>query len=176
MPILLVVISCLCFAAAGVVYYSIASHRLRAAPWEALVAQIQPVDQKILESIALTTLQPRTNPVILESSELWDLLGGLEGLERMKNNSFILIALAAYAQRWNQKEASIVAERMRHDAIQIKKALRHIRLGLLLHRHPYGQPFYLNDAVTAYYLMTQRLLMLYQVSHEGLLPQLSQAL
>lgn len=176
MPILLVVVLCLCLVAAGTVYYSIASHRLRAAPWESLVAQIQPVDSKKLELIALETLQPRTTPTRMEHDEIWELLGGLDGLERMRNNASILIALAAYAQQWNRQEATLVAERMRRDALQLKKALRHIRLGLLLHRHPSGQPFYVHDAAAAYYLMTQRLLMLYQVSHEGLLPQLAQAL
>jgi hypothetical protein len=176
MPILLVVVLCLCLVAAGTVYYSIASHRLRAAPWESLLAQIQPVDLRGLESIALHTLQPRTNPVRLDSTEIWEILGGLEGLERLKNNASVLIALAAYAQQWNQQEASLVAEHMRRDAIQLKKALRHIRLGLLLHRHPAGQPFYVHDAAASYYLMTQRLLMLYQICREGLLPQLAQAL
>jgi hypothetical protein len=176
MPIVVLILLCLCLAAAGTVYYSIASHRLRAATWESLVAQIEPIDLKGLEAVALETLQPQANQVRLESAEIWELLGGLEGLERMRNNASVLIALAAYVQQWNHKEATVVAERMRRDSIQLKKAVRHIRLGLLLHRHPSGQPFYVNDAAAAYYLMTQRLLTLYQTNHEGLLPQLSQAL
>ncbi len=176
MPIILIVLLCFCLTAAGVVYYSIAAQTVGAASWESLVAQIQPVDLKGIELVALDLLQPKGNQVRMESAEMWELLGGLEGLERMRNNAAILIALAAYVQQWNQKEAIIVAERMRRDAVQLKKAVRHVRLGLLLRRHPFGQPFYAHDAAAAYYLMTQRLLTLYQTNHEGLLPQLSQAL
>lgn len=176
MPIIVLVLIGFSLAAAGTVYLSIASHRLHEAPWESLVAQIQAVDRKGLELVALETLQPAASTVRLESAEIWELLGGMEGLERMRNNASVLIALAAYAQRWNTKEAILVAERMRRDAIQLKKALRHIRLGLLLHRHPSGQPFYVHDAAASYYLMTQRLLTLYQISHQGRLRQLAEAL
>lgn len=176
MPILVLILLCFCLAAAGTVYYSIAAQQVRAATWESLVAQIQPVDLKRIEVVALDLLQPKSNQVQMESTEIWELLGGLEGLERMRDNAAILIALAAYVQQWNHKEAIVVAERMRRDSVQLKKAVRHVRLGLLLRRHPVGQPFYVHDAAAAYYLMTQRLLTLYQTNHEGLLPQLAQAL
>jgi hypothetical protein len=176
MPTIAWILLCFCLAAAGIVYYSIAAHRVRAATWESLVAQIQKVNLPGLEQVALSTLQPKPNQSRLDSTETWELIGGLDGLEKMRSNSPILIALAAYAQRWNLPEAIQVAEQMRRDSTQLKKALRHIRLGLVLHRHPSGQPFYVRDATAAYYLMTRRLLTLYQTYHEELLPRLARAL
>jgi hypothetical protein len=176
MPVFVWVLLCLSLVAAGTVYYSIAVQKVRAASWESLVAQIQQVDRKGIELVALDLLQPQENQVQLGFTEMWKLLGGLEGLERMRANASILIALAAYVQQWNQPEAIVVAERMRRDALQLKKAVFHVRLGLLLRRHPIGQPFYVHDAAAAYYLMTRRLLTLYQTNHVGLLPQLSEVL
>lgn len=176
MSIIVVILLCLCLTAAGTVYYSIAANRLHSATWESLVAQIQPIDAKGLEIVAKNTLQPDEAHPLLPALEVWNLLGGIEGLEKMRDNALILIALAAYAQQWNYQEAVFTAEHMRRDAARLKKAVRHVRLGLLLHRHATGQPFHVLDAAAAYYLMTQRLLALYKVNHQSLLPQLAQAL
>jgi hypothetical protein len=173
---IVLILLCFCFVAAGIVYYSIATHPVRAATWESLVAQIQKVNLPGLELVALSTLQPKPNQARLGSKDEWEIIGGLEGLEKMRDNSSILIALASYAQRWNMREAILVAEQMRRDAAQLKKALRHIRMGLVLHQHPSGQPFYVRDATAAYYLMTRRLLTLYQTYQKELLSPLAKAL
>jgi len=40
----------------------------------------------------------RRNQLRIEPEEMWNLLGGLEGLKRMQENATVLIALAAYAE------------------------------------------------------------------------------
>jgi hypothetical protein len=37
-------------------------------------------------------------------------------------------------------------------------------------------PFYIHQAATSYYLMTKRVLALYETSHSGLLPKLAAAM
>jgi hypothetical protein len=91
-----------------------------------------------------------------------------------------MLALAAYAQRWNFAEAVIVTERMRLDAATLRRAVRHVELGLIpskmLRRYQMTIPLHAQEAASAYYLMRQRLLALYGTSHAGLYPKLATAL
>lgn len=160
----------------GTVKYHLSIHRLRSANWELLVAKIHAVPRQGLEMVALDNLQPCVNQLQLEPPDMWQLLGGIEGLEHMRENAQILITLAAYVQRWNYAEATIVAERMRRDAVRLKRAVLHIRLEMFLRSKWLRVPFYVHEAATSYYLMTRRLLALYESSHVGLLPRLREAL
>jgi hypothetical protein len=158
------------------VQYQSHIHRLRSATWEELITKLQAVPRKGLETVALDTLQPKVNQLQLEPPDMWQLLGGIKGLQRMKENAQILIALAAYVQRWNYTEATIVAERMRMDAVHLKRAVFHIQVEMLLHSKWMRMPFYVHEAAASYYLMTQRLFALYESSHAGLLPRLKEAI
>ena len=94
----------------------------------------------------------------------------------MYDNSSGLLALAAYTQRWNPGESVIVVERMRRDGILLRRATQHMLL-----RHFFGSdqtrgPFSLQEATSAYYLMRERLLALYETSHAGRYAQLAAAL
>jgi hypothetical protein len=151
-------------------------YRMRSATWEDLLAKIQEVPRQGLEIVALDNLHPKVNQLQLEPPDMWQLLGGINGLQRMNENAKVLIALAAYVQRWNYVEAVIVAERMRRDAVHLKRAVLHIRLEMLLHSKWLRVPFYVHEAATSYYLMTQRLFALYESNHAGLLPRLREAL
>jgi hypothetical protein len=108
------------------------------------------------------------------------MLGGREGLRRMRDNARLMLLLAAHAQRWNFDEGVIVTERMRRDALRLRQAVRRIELTLTFHavlrHHATLIPFHLHEAASAYYLMRQRLLALYQTSHAGLYPVLAEAL
>jgi hypothetical protein len=87
-----------------------------------------------------------------------------------------MLDLAIFVQRWNFEDATIVAEIMRRDAARLQKAIHQIEMAMLLRRQSLRIPFYIHEASAAYYLMRQRLLALYETSHAGLLPRLSQAL
>ena len=87
----------------------------------------------------------------------------------------VLVDLALHAQQGNA-EALVVAERLRLDAEEIGRylslLLKSVRKGKLDHRIP----LLMERVTAAYYLMTERLIVLYQVSHAGLVPKLKAAL
>lgn len=149
---------------------------LRDKEWNDLIQMLQPVHFRGLELVARDYIDPQENQLKIEPGEMWALLGGPEGLKRMKQNAEVMIALAAYASRWNMIESAIVAERMRQDAIMLRRALFRIRVDAVLHHRPLRFPFYLHQAASSYYLMLRRLLCLYEANHAGLHPRLAAAL
>ena len=150
--------------------------RVSKASWEELVTLLQPVGRDAITAVALEYLQPAKGQLGMEPSELWAKIGGTEGLARMRSNAAVLIALAAYAQRWNFHEGVIVAERMRHDGVALRRAAFGITLGLSWGFGKARGAFYVHEAASAYYLMQQRLLALYETSHAGRYPLLAEAL
>ena len=98
---------------AALVYSHVAAHKLRSADWQSLAASIEPIHARGLEMVALDHMQPQANQLRLEPDEIWDLVGGIQGLKRMRRNANRMIALAAYVQRWNFNESIIIAERIR---------------------------------------------------------------
>jgi hypothetical protein len=154
--------------------------RLTARGWDDLVARIECVEFASLKVVAQDYLDPRDSQIKLEPRELWKLVGGYEGLRRMRSNADLMLALAAHAQDWNFDEATIVAERMRLDASRLRRALLRIELGSLpyfvLRRFWLRIPIQVQEAAAAYYLMRQRLLSLYATSHSGRYPRLAEVL
>ena len=161
---------------AGFLYTQAASRKLRSATWEGLIAKLAPVPFSGISAVALDNLNPGQNQIELEPGDMWQMVGGTEGLDRMYRNAEVLIQLAAWVQRWNYEEAAIVSERIRRDAVQMRRAIRRIRISMMLQRRPIRVPFYLHEAATSYHLMSQRLLTLYQRSHGGLYPRLAESL
>lgn len=149
---------------------------LRDKEWDELLQMLRPVHFRGLELVARDHIDPQGSQLKLEPGDMWALLGGPEGLRRMKQNADVMIALAAHASRWNMVEASIVAERMRQDGIMLRRALFRVNLDSMLHRRPIRFPFYLHQAASSYYLMLRRLLCLYEANHAGLYPRLAAAL
>jgi hypothetical protein len=150
--------------------------------WEQLVAQLAPVGHVGLEEVATDFLaptsqlaDPRCEDVRLAPRDIWDLVGGVDGIETMERNARVLVELAGYVQRWNQ-EAIVVAEQLRLDAQEIQTYLAKIRRAKKRGTLTTWFPIYAQRATAAYYLMTQRLLALYEVSHAGLFPALKAAL
>jgi hypothetical protein len=112
----------------------------------------------------------------LEPFQLWDLLGRDNGLERMAHNAEIMIRLAAYVQVWNATEAVVVAHRIRHDAMLMKRAIFRFRVASLFGRRGLNAPLHFQQAATQYYLMKQRLLALYENTQFVLYPRLQESL
>jgi len=160
----------------GLVYQHTVTNRLHRCDWNDLLTQLQPVPTAPVSRVADEYLNPQPNQLATEPIDIWEALGGLDGMRRMRKNARILIGLAAYAERWNYTEGVIVAERMRRDALQLRRATFHIALRTALGADRLRVPFYMHEAAVAYHLMTQRLLVLYQTSHIGLYPRLAEAL
>ena len=165
-----------CFLVFGLLRTQRTAARFSSGSWEELVARLSPLDSEGITAIALEYLHPTKSQLGMEPSEMWTVIGGTEGLARMRANADILLALANYAQRWNFHEGVIVAERMRHDGLALKRASTRITLGLTWGIGMARGAFYVHEAASSYYLMRQRLLALYETSHAGRYPMLAQAL
>ncbi len=144
--------------------------------WEDLLASLKPVSADGINAIALDYLQPGKGQTRIETDQLWEMIGGLEGISRIRANADVLLALAGYAQRWNPQESLIVAERMRRDGLALRRAALKLLVTLPLGLGKARGPFNVQEAAGAYYLMRQRLLALYETSHAGRYPQLAAVL
>jgi hypothetical protein len=152
------------------------------ANWDDLIQKLVPLSKVGIEEVACSflapsgrELDPRRREDRLESRDIWDFIGGIEGLKAMRRNAAVLIDLACYVQRWNS-EAFVVAEQLRLDASEIRAALAKIRFARW--RGDLGSkfPIHAARAAAAYYLMTQRLCALYEISQTGLLLRLKAAI
>jgi hypothetical protein len=152
------------------------ARRLSGDDWEALISQIQPVPFESLEKVALDHLQPCGSQLLIEPEELWRLVGGFDGLKKMQKNADLIIHLAAHVRRWNFDEAIVVAERIRQDSVMLKRALFKIQIQMFFSTRKLHVPFYVHQAASAYYLMTRRVLALYQTNQFVLYPRLAEIL
>lgn len=160
----------------GLFYQHTLTHKLHRCEWNDLLGQLESVPKAPVSRVADEYLNPQPNQLGTEPADIWAALCGLEGVRRMRRNARVLIALAAYVERWNFEEGVIVAERMRRDALQLRRATLQITLREFLRAGRVRIPFYLHEAAAAYHLMTERLLALYQTSHAGLYPRLAEVL
>jgi len=160
----------------GIVIVYLNARRLSGDNWEALVARIQPVPFEDLEKVALDHLQPQGSQLLIEPEELWKLVGGFDGLKRMRQNADLIIQLAAHVRRWNFDESVVVAERIRQDTVMLKRALFKIQIQMLFSMRKLHVPFYVHQAASSYYLMTRRVLALYQTNQFVLYPRLTEVL
>ena len=143
--------------------------------WEKLLEQLESVPIEGITRIANDYLHPSRDQLAISTAELWQLIGEEEGLRRMQANAEVLIALAAYAGRWNFEESAIVWERMRRDGLTLRRATRRLTVMLACGRGEALGPFNVQEAASAYWLMRERLLKLYQTSHAGRYPRLISA-
>jgi hypothetical protein len=157
-------------------YADLIARRLHNSDWNDLLRKLEVVPKAAVAQVGDDYLNPGPNQIAMEPVDIWLGLGGMEGIQRMHKNARILVALAAYAERWNFTESVIVRERMRRDALQLRRAIFQITVRRLLHVGQLRIPFHLHESVAAYHLMTKRLLMLYQNSHSGLYPRLVRVL
>jgi hypothetical protein len=157
-------------------YQQVVTRRLHNCDWNELFGKLEAVPKLAVAKAGDAYLNPRPNQIATEPMDIWMGLGGLEGIRRMRRNARILIALAAYAQRWNFTESVIVRERMRQDALHLQLATYQIALRMMLHMGQVRVAFHLDESVGSYHLMTKRLLTLYRSSHSGLYPRLVQVL
>jgi hypothetical protein len=79
--------------------------------------------------VAVEYLNPEEFHVEMKQHDIWSMIGGAEGLTRMRANTDVLLALAAYAKRWNPEKGDAVAERMVRDAMALRRAVIGIGLG-----------------------------------------------
>lgn len=132
---------------------------------EALMARLVAVDRAKVSSIAAAydmSLE-ESSAHVLESWQMWDLIGGMDGFEALAANCTVLIELACYVQRW-YPEALPVAEQLRLNAREIEWHLERLRGAQERGHLQTVFPDYAQRAVSVYFGMTQHLLELYEAS------------
>lgn len=149
--------------------------------WEELMSQLVRIDRQAIETVVLDAVETSGERRFdehrreLGRKEIWDLLGGMDGIRRMENNSRVLIEMAAYIERWHP-EAADTAEEIRLEARNLDWQTRWLREAeknncLELHFHSYGQ-----NAAISYYSMVKKTLALFQHSEASLLGDLQRSL
>jgi hypothetical protein len=161
-------------------YYRRARHTSTRS-WEQLLERLTLVDRDSVAQIALAYAdesgQRRNDDgdERLEASQIWSLIGGLEGLEALERNCPVLIDMAFYVQRW-YPEAIVLAEELRLNAREIEWHVERLRGAakggnIELSFADYAQP-----AIAKYYLMTRRVLLLYERGNFPMFTDLQRAI
>lgn len=134
--------------------------------WDDLLGRLQEVDRGSIELIALDLIGEGSSPAEgyggceLDASQISRMIGGLEGLQVLKQNCDVLIDLACYVQRW-YPEAMLVAEELRLNAREIQWHISRLEGAARTQNLETNFADYAQRAVAAYYLMTQKVLALY---------------
>ncbi len=148
--------------------------------WKSLVGKLQKIDNDGVNAVAHDFLNPREGMFVLQPEQIWNAVGGYPGLAKMRDNAEIMIALAAFVREIDFNSSVIVGERMRRDAVLLRKCVRRLELAQARHvmfgKVNVGAIFDIQQAAASYYLMRERLFALYKISLDGMYPALSQAL
>jgi hypothetical protein len=162
-------------------YYYSRAHQSSQVSWEELFGKLTWIDRNNIAQVALDLVdesgQPRQAVDVegLEPSQIWKLIGGLDGLEVLETNSEVLIDLAFYVQQW-YPEALVIAERLRLDARELKWHVARLKGAARTGNLEVSFPFYAQRAVVTYYLMTRRVLDLYEAGNFSMLADLQKTL
>ena len=175
--ILFVLLASLLVMMAGYqVRFVVKRRRLNNRSWQEVLARLEPIDLAGVRAIAACYLQPDQHQLSVEPATMWESVGGLEGLTRLRANAAVMLELAVYAERWNGEQGPVISEMIRRDAVRLNRAVTHIEVTLLSNLGWVRAPFYLQEVSAAYFLIRGRLLGLYQMSHAGLLHELEAAI
>ena len=162
-------------------YYYFQSRRSSPSSWEELLAKLTWIDRNSIAEVALDLVDESGQPKVtddagnLDPSLVWQLTGGLKGLEALERNSEVLIDLAFYVQQW-YPEALVVAEQLRLNAREIEWHVERLKGARQTGKLESAFPMYAQQAVATYYLMTRRLLALYEQGNLAMLADLRNAL
>jgi archaellum biogenesis protein FlaJ (TadC family) len=144
------------------VYYVLRARRAARNAWALLLGRLQQIDRDNFAAVALDLLED--SDAQLDPDRIFEMIGGMSGLDALEQNCDVLIDLAAYVQRW-YPEALQIAEELRLNAREIKWHIGRLR-GASQTGHLREQfPVYAQRAVATYYLMTRSLLVLYEGVH-----------
>ena len=151
------------------------SRQISMPTWGQLAMKLKPVEKDAIRTLAEEYLKPESTSW-RSSKEVYSMLGGVEGLDTMRSNAKVLIALAAYAERWNDKESAAIVERMRHDGQVLRRAVFNLSLAEFCGYGTQRMLDYAMEASVSYQLMRERLLLLYKNNHGGIYPVLVESL
>jgi hypothetical protein len=151
-------------------YYYLRYRRSRKFPYgnfESLLKKLSSVDRDNVALIARDLIdesgQRRTNEddLDLDPSQIWPLIGGLKGLEVLERNCAVLVDLVFYVQQW-YPEALVLAEQLRLNAREIEWHVSRLKGAEKTGKLESSFADNAQRAVATYYLMTRRVLALYE--------------
>ena len=149
--------------------------------WESIVQRLVPIDRSRIEEIAFDVIdqsgQKRRDAgsAALDALQIWSLIGGWEGIEALENNCAVLIDLAFYVQQ-SYPEALAVVEQLRLSAREIEWQISRLKVARAMGKLESTIPMYAQQAVATYYLMTRRILTLYEKGNIPMHAELQRAL
>jgi len=163
------------------VYYYRRSKKSSQKNWEGLLKRLTVVDRSSIAEVALDIIDESgqrrkdEDSAVLEPSQIWKLVGGLEGLEALEANCAVLVDLAFYVQQW-YPEAIVVAEKLRLSAREIEWHVGRLKSAQQTGKLENAFTMYAQPAVATYYLMTRQVLALYEEGNLVMLADLRKAL
>ena len=148
------------------IHFLLRMRKVSNATWDGLLGRLIVVDRTNLELVALDLVDESGNrrefgESAIEPDSLWDLIGGMDGLEALEKNCDVLVDLAFYVQRW-YPEAIVVAEQLRLNAREIQWHVGRLKGAAQTGNLGSSFPLYAQRAVATYYLMTRHVLELYR--------------
>ena len=129
--------------------------------WAILLGRLAQIDREKFAVVALDLLDDEAAQSQLDPQLIFEMIGGMNGLDALEQNCDVLVDLATYVQKW-YPDALELAEDLRLNAREIKWHIGRLR-GASQTGHLKDQfPMYAQRAVATYYLMTRSLLVLYE--------------
>ncbi|WP_353072023.1 hypothetical protein [Tunturiibacter gelidiferens] len=135
--------------------------------WESLLKRLTLVDRDAIALIALDLIdesgrrRTEEDDSALEPSRIFTLIGGLEGLKVLERNCAVLVDLAFYVQQW-YPEALAVAEHLRLNTREIEWHVSRLKGAARTGKLETAFADSAQRAIATYYMMTRRVLALYE--------------
>ena len=126
-----------------------------------LMRRLRPIDRDKFTAVALDLLEERDSDRQLDPAVIFDMIGGMNGMDALEQNCDVLIDLATYVQKW-YPDALQLSEELRLNAREIKWHIGRLRAASQTGHLRDQFPNYAQRAVATYYLMTRSLLVLYE--------------
>ena len=135
--------------------------------WTKLLGRLSAVNREDVALIALSLVdefgQRRgdESDVNFDEAEIWSMIGGIKGLETLERNCAVLVDLVFYVQQW-YPEALAIAERLRLNAREIEWHIGRLKSAAETGRVEKAFAEHAEEVVVIYYVMTRRVLALYE--------------
>lgn len=151
-------------------FFTYSLHRSREtsrASWKSLLAQLETINRSGIERIAQDLITDRGEfraescVSRLTPEDIWRLVGGMDGLESLERNSRVLIQMASYVHEWHA-DADEAAEDLRLKARELAYHVSKLRAAEHAGKLENWFANYAQHAVATYYLMTRRVVALYE--------------
>jgi hypothetical protein len=165
-------------------YYYLRARPRRKYPygkWETLLRRLSAVDRDNIAMIARDLVddsgERRTDEddLDLDPDQIWPLIGGLKGLEVLEKNCAVLVDLVFYVQQW-YPEALVITEQLRQSAREIEFHVGRLKGAAKTGKLETSFADTAQRAVATYYVMTRRVLGLYEQLNLSGLAELQRAL